>query len=166
MLVLFIVSTILGLIVSKIYLSFLLLDIISLSPNLKNVIKAFTMKARAISITFMFGIIQIFVYTAVTYYSRLKSKLVYVETDTLEMCENFFHCFVMTINFGMRSGGGIGEAVAYPQYVDNKEIYLFRTVFDMIFFLTIIIMLLEMIFGLIVDSFGELREIRNTTCKI
>ena len=165
LLILFIVSTILGLTVSKIFLSFLLLDIISLSPDLKNVMRAFTMKIGAIGITFIFGIIQIFIYTSVTYFSRLRQFLTFIDSDELEMCENFFHCFMMTLNFGMRSGGGIGEALLYPQYVDEKRVYLIRSVFDMIFFLTIIIMLLEMIFGLIVDSFGELREIRNTTRK-
>ena len=79
----------------------------------------------------------------------------------LEMCYNYFQCYINTINVGMRSGGGIGEVMGYPNYIDGKQLYLFRSVVDFAFFFSIIIIVLEIIFGLIVDSFGELRELRD-----
>lgn len=156
---------ILGMAFSKLFLSFLLLDVITLSPNLQNVMKAVTLRIRSLSITFWFGIIQIFVYASLTFYSKLRTQLTFIDNDQLEMCTNFFHCFIMMMNFGMRAGGGIGETLLYPQYEDSKNLYLFRTFFDLVFFITINMVLLEIVFGLIVDSFGELREIRTTKRK-
>jgi uncharacterized membrane protein len=160
-----ILFAILGLTWSKLFFSFLLFDIITLSPLMKNVIRAFTMNIRSLIVTMIFGLILIFIYTSVTYFSILRAQLQFIDDENLEMCFNFLHCYIMHINFGMRSGGGFGEALLYPSYTGNKNIYIFRTIFDMIFFITIIVIILEIIFGLIVDSFGELREIRNNKRK-
>ena len=165
MMLILIACNVLGLTYSKLFLSFLLIDIISLSQTLGTVIKAFTMKINALSITLCFGLIQLFVYSSITYFSFLRDSLTFIDDDNLEMCYNFIHCFVMTVNFGMRSGGGFGEALLYPGYNDDTRTYLVRTLFDLVFFVTIIIILLEIVFGLIVDSFGELREIKNTKSK-
>lgn len=160
-----ILFAVLGLTVSKLFFSFLLLDIITLSGLLVNVVRAFTMNIRSLAVTWIFGLILSFVYTSITYFSILRPQLQFIDDENLEMCYNFLHCYIMMINFGMRSGGGIGETLLYPGYNNNKDIYIFRTIFDMIFFISIIIIILEIIFGLIVDSFGELREIRNLRSK-
>ncbi len=72
----------------------------------------------------------------------------------------------MHINFGMRDGGGYGSIVLYPSYNKDTGLYLYRVAYDLVFFLTMIILILEIIFGLIVDSFSSLRELKNINCKI
>jgi len=69
------------------------------------------------------------------------------------------HCFISTINYGLRAGGGIGEAIPALSYLNSTtEEYYLRVVFDLSFFLIVIIMFLNIIFGIIIDTFAELRE--------
>lgn len=155
----------LGLTLSKLFLAFLMIDIITLSPLLENVISAFSMKKKALIIVFMFGSVLIYIFTSIIYFTMLKQNWVFADDDDLEMCYNFLQCYIMTLNFGMRSGGGIGEVINYPYYEEATNLYIFRTIFDFTFFFAIIIIILEIVFGLIVDSFGELREERDLKGK-
>ena len=68
-----------------------------------------------------------------------------------------FHCFCSTVNYGLRMGGGIGDVLAPQSYLTKTEYYL-RVVFDLSFFLIVVIILLNIIFGIIIDTFAELRD--------
>ena len=64
-----------------------------------------------------------------------------------------------TLNLGLRNGGGIGDVITYQPYHPNDvDLFFWRTIFDMSFFIIMIILLLNLIFGMIIDSFGELRD--------
>lgn len=69
-------------------------------------------------------------------------------------CHNMLTCFVFHVYQGVRSGGGIGDAIGPP---DGDEYEIYRIIFDITFFFFIIIILLAIIQGLIIDAFGELR---------
>lgn len=148
-----ILSSVLALSLSKIFFSFLLLDIILLNSTLRTVIKAFGLKSRQIVLTTAFGLILIYTFTVVTYFSTLRGKMKFIDDDDFEMCNNLFHCYLVMINFGSRTGGGIGEKVLYPNYDQDTDIYIYRVIFDMVFFVLINILILDIIFGLIIDSF-------------
>lgn len=60
---------------------------------------------------------------------------------------------------GIRAGGGIGEALG--QLTRTSDHYWFRVIFDLSFFIIIIICLLNIIFGIIIDTFAALRDQRN-----
>ena len=62
----------------------------------------------------------------------------------------------------MRNGGGIGDALMMMSYSsDNATYYAIRYFYDLIFFASINIVFLNIIFGIIVDTFAELREKKN-----
>lgn len=50
-------------------------------------------------------------------------------------------------------GGGVGEAISKISFED-KTIYYERVVYDIAFFLMVIIILLNIIFGIIIDTFA------------
>jgi hypothetical protein len=54
-------------------------------------------------------------------------------------------------------GGGVGDALT-PQSYEKKTEYYLRIVFDLSFFLIVVIILLNIIFGIIIDTFAELRD--------
>ena len=58
-------------------------------------------------------------------------------------------------------GGGIGDVLAPQSYATKNEYYL-RVVFDLSFFLIVVIILLNIIFGIIIDTFAELRDGKKT----
>lgn len=53
-------------------------------------------------------------------------------------------------------GGGIGDGLGMAPYSDDK--YSYRILFDLLFFVLVIIILLNIVFGIIIDTFAELRD--------
>jgi hypothetical protein len=68
-------------------------------------------------------------------------------------CDDLLHCFQAVTGLGMRNGGGIGD---YYQYEGNANGW--RFVLDFTFYLIVLVVLLNIIFGIIIDTFSELRE--------
>ena len=76
-----------------------------------------------------------------------------------------------TLNHGLRNGGDIGDVLRSPS---NKEpLFAARVIYDMLFFFIVIIIVLNLIFGVIIDTFADLRsekqqkeEIMKNSCFI
>lgn len=79
--------------------------------------------------------------------------------DFKNYCYSLTSCFISTVYNGMRAGGGIGEALGHLT-IENEH-YWFRLIFDLSFFIFVIICLLNIIFGIIIDTFADLRDKRN-----
>eukprot|EP00347_Sterkiella_histriomuscorum_P021853 403332539 len=158
--------SLLGLYQSPIFYSFQLLDIINRFATLRNVIQAITLNKNQLLMTAMLGLIIIYIYSVLAY--AFFFDMFYNEDINLEewigekgdmTCQTLFHCYISTINYGLRAGGGIGEALpALSFFNSTQEEYFIRVVFDLSFFLIVIIMFLNIIFGIIIDTFAELRE--------
>lgn len=156
---------ILGVFASKLFFSFMLLDIIGRSEILKNVIRAVTLNISQFLQTLILVIVFLYIFTSITYFSYLKGTMIFVDETDFSMCSSFFHCFLTMIGFGMRSGGGIGENIMYPDYETEQREYIGRFVNDFIFFITISIIFLNILFGIIIDTFAELRDKKNISGK-
>jgi len=79
------------------------------------------------------------------------------------LCETAFSCLLNVLNLGLRSGGGIADVIgAQPYLSDDVGIFIGRVVFDLSFFILMIILLLNLIFGMIIDAFGDLRDQKSS----
>ena len=73
-------------------------------------------------------------------------------------CQKLWTCFVGTLNWGVRNGGGIGESLYEWDLQSEESMWLSRSViFDLLFFMIVNIILLNIIFGIIIDTFADLR---------
>jgi len=64
--------------------------------------------------------------------------------------------------YGLRYGGGIGDFFSDMSYLNTSRKYFYVIlVFEVTFFIIVNIMFLNMIFGIIIDTFAELREDRH-----
>lgn len=80
-----------------------------------------------------------------------------VEGDGLERsCDTLIMCIITTLNNGLRNGGGIGDVLRKPS--SKEPLFMFRVVYDLLFFFVVIIITLNLIFGVIIDTFGDLRQ--------
>jgi len=77
----------------------------------------------------------------------------------MNYCHTLTSCFVSTVYNGIRAGGGIGEALGHISRKNGH--YWIRLFFDLSFFIFVIICLLNIIFGIIIDTFADLRDKRN-----
>ena len=65
-------------------------------------------------------------------------------------------CLVTVLRDGVKSGGGIGDNIRRPP--SYEPLFFIRVLFDLsFFFLVIIIIIQNLIFGVIIDTFATLR---------
>ncbi|KAM4046679.1 inositol 1,4,5-trisphosphate-gated calcium channel ITPR3 isoform 2-T2 [Anomaloglossus baeobatrachus] len=93
------------------------------------------------------------------------------DDGTERACDTLLMCILTVLNHGLRNGGGVGDILRKP----SKEESLFpaRVIYDLLFFFIVIIIVLNLIFGVIIDTFADLRsekqkkeEVLKTTCFI
>ncbi|XP_022242149.1 inositol 1,4,5-trisphosphate receptor-like isoform X2 [Limulus polyphemus] len=94
-----------------------------------------------------------------------------VEGGKERACDSMIMCIVTTLNQGLRNGGGIGDVLRAPSA--KEPLFAARVVYDMLYFFVVIIIVLNLIFGVIIDTFADLRsekqqkeEIMKNTCFI
>lgn len=137
-----------------------MLDIVNRSEQLKNVIKAVTLNLNNLLMTAMLGAIVIynfamfaFLFLADNYFDATLNKgLLNKAGDST--CMSLLHCYFSTMNYGLRLGGGIGEAMTTSMEEYNRPNLIIKFFFDMSFFLIITTVLLNVVFGIILDSFA------------
>ena len=64
------------------------------------------------------------------------------------MCGSLLECFQFGLLNGLRAGGGLGDLL--PQRLNS-----FRVLFDFAFFLIIVVIILNIVFGIIIDTFAQ-----------
>lgn len=131
------------------FFAFHLLDIVVRSELLKYVIKSVTANGKAIMLTACLALVVVYIYS-IFGFLFFRSKF-----GPDAGCENMFMCLVTSINMGLRSGGGIGDVLEPPVWADSDTFW--RIVYDSTFFFLVIVIMLNIIFGIIIDTFGELR---------
>ena len=108
--------------------------------------------------TGILGIVLLFIFSTITYYTGLKDSMIFLENTEFEMCNDYLHCFISVFGFGLRAGGGIGDVLQYPDYQQDLSKYIQRFLFDYAFFALVILIYFNILSGIIIDTFGDLRE--------
>lgn len=71
-------------------------------------------------------------------------------------CDSMVMCIITTLNQGLRNGGGIGDILRAPSR--KETLFVPRVIYDLLFFFIVIIIVLNLIFGVIIDTFADLRS--------
>ena len=150
-----------GMVQSPVFYSLHLLDVINRFSTLQNVIKSVTTNLYQLLLTAMLGVIIIYIYGVIAYLfisdlyfdEGIHQGLINKAGDSI--CMSLLHCFLSTFNYGLRTGGGIGEFLPAETGASYNSIaFTVRFFFDLSFFLLVIIILLNVIFGIIIDTFA------------
>ncbi|CAD7974777.1 unnamed protein product, partial [Amoebophrya sp. A120] len=128
------------------FFSFLLLDTMFQYPMLENVLKAVMIPIKSLGLTFLLGMIIMYTYAFVGFY--------YFRPDFEGACTNIADCTVTTIYQGMRSDIGSALHGVSPSVPNWYE----RVGYDLSYFIIITTVLMNVIFGIILDTFGSLRD--------
>jgi hypothetical protein len=72
-------------------------------------------------------------------------------------------CSITYFNHGVRSNGGIGDLLDMRS--SSHPMYLPRYLLDFVFYITVILLLLNMINGVIVSTFSQIREDSTTKAE-
>ncbi|ROL50675.1 Inositol 1,4,5-trisphosphate receptor type 1 [Anabarilius grahami] len=166
----------LGLFGHVFFYSLLLFDLVNREETLLNVIKSVTRNGRSIVLT---AVLEEGVNLAAGFLSEGVCNVkngsclpAEVEEDDVERaCDSLWMCMITVLSHGLRSGGGVGDVLRKPS--KEERLFAARVVYDLLFFFLVIIIVLNLIFGVIIDTFADLRsekqrkeEILKTTCFI
>jgi len=130
----------------------LLLDIIMKNPTTQDVLRSVIVPAKQLC---MAVVLMIFVTYIYAFFIFLQFNDDFDGGDFEGMCENMQSCFWTTMNYGMRSSGGIGDTMFKTIKFDNDGYS--RSYLDFFYFVTNVVILLNIVFGIIIDTFSDLR---------
>ncbi|XP_038857354.1 inositol 1,4,5-trisphosphate receptor type 2 [Salvelinus namaycush] len=176
----YVIVCMLGLFVHEFFYSFLLFDLLNREETLLNVVKSVTRNGRSIVLTAVLALILVYLFSIVGFLFlkddfRMDVQRLPVmageDDGTERVCDTLLMCIVTVLNQGLRNGGGVGDVLRKPSKDD--PLFVARVVYDLLFFFIVIIIVLNLIFGVIIDTFADLRsekqrkeEILKTTCFI
>jgi len=158
-----------GLVYSPFWFAFGLLDLAGKSPEIRMVGAVLQSNGRSIMMTAIFGTLVVYIFSVFAY-MYLAKYFYYMEDSTdnpIPACVSLFGCFVTVFNMGLRANdiGGNIEPVHSPdiKHDTTEEVVLFyvQIAFAIAFWFIVCIILLNVIFGIIIDSFGERRVHRE-----
>ena len=141
------------------------LFIYGIFPELLNIFKSFIDKFSSLFSCLVFTYLIIYVYNYITIFYMRKSfdlgEVFHYDSETFinePYCYSSLQCFLVLINYGTRSGGGIGDVLPIISYRYDVNFFVGRFIYDMTFFILIIMIMGNVTFGLIVDTFSSLRD--------
>ena len=141
------------------------LFIYGIFPELLNIFKSFIDKFSSLFSCLVFTYLIIYVYNYITIFYMRESfdlgEVFHYDSETFinePYCYSSLQCFLVLINYGTRSGGGIGDVLPIISYRYDVNFFVGRFIYDMTFFILIIMIMGNVTFGLIVDTFGSLRD--------
>ena len=124
--------------------------------TLQNVIQSVTRNGRSIVVTGVLGVIIVYLFSVVAFLFLRDDFVLEVGDVPERTCDSLLLCIVTSMNQGLRNGGGIGDILKERSAAD--PLFAARVVFDLLFFFVLIVIVLNLIFGVIIDTFADLRE--------
>lgn len=107
-------------------------------------------------ITLALTILVIFSYSFILYkYFRNEVNSGDFEPD---LCDDFLYCFLNSVNIGLRGGGGVSDAFFLAGKLSKGGKFFGRFFFDLTFFILIKLIFLNLVAGIIIDTFSTMRD--------
>jgi hypothetical protein len=158
----------LGFYTHEIYYSFHLLDVVVRFPTLTNVIRSVTLNAEQLLMTGLLAFIIIYIYSTISFFYLQDTVYDYAvnefDSDWVgeSKCNTMFECFTTMLDYGLLLGGGIGDYTEQIHYGDMMDKYFVKLFHDASFHILVKVILLNILFGIIIDTFAQLREKKKT----
>uniref|UniRef100_A0A5K4FB58 Inositol 1,4,5-trisphosphate receptor n=1 Tax=Schistosoma mansoni TaxID=6183 RepID=A0A5K4FB58_SCHMA len=158
-----------GIFIHPFFYSLVLLDVVTREETLLNVVRSVTKNGRSIFLTGILALIIIYLYSIIGYAYFQNDFTIEIDVtndnetvgSTERRCDSLRMCILTTLREGLLNGGGIGDVLKRPSNKDN--LFFFRTIYDLSFFVIVIVIILNLIFGVIVDTFAALRQEKQNT---
>ena len=142
----------------QIIFPFLLLAIIDLNQTLKNVILSIKLRGKEFFLCFFLAFIFMYGLANIAFFyfnSDFEQELDYYDDN---VCKSLIFCVLNACDSGLRARGGIGDSGKRISYMRGQSHYIKRIILDDIFFFLIVIISIDLVFGIIIGEFAALRE--------
>eukprot|EP00347_Sterkiella_histriomuscorum_P006717 403351704 len=146
-----------GLFFHPFFYAYHMIDMIIRNPYLKNVLKAVYRPRYELFNTLILFLCLQYIFAMISY-------VFFFEDFEKGECSSLSQCFLVIIDQTFKNDGGIGTFLnrAYPDEMNKGgQISMIRFIFDNTFNVILVILVVEIISGIIIDTFGALREEHN-----
>ncbi|EFC42710.1 predicted protein [Naegleria gruberi] len=157
-LVVYWVVSVLGLTVNPIVYAIHLFEVVVRFDTLYDIVLSIQTTAERFVLTSMLMIVAIWFFSLMIF--AFVPETFYLKSDNSDkqfLCDSAADCMLNTLNYGLRTGGFFED-----QFTPSWGIWT-REIINMLFILVVIVVLFEVVFGIILESFAELRENREKT---
>ena len=149
---------------SPIFIAIEILFFANLIPILKDIIKSISYKILTLIYILLFTYLIVYLFMWIAYFYM--NNLFYVdvlEYDSGEIinesfCSSPLQCLLYILSYGTRARGGINEELPIMSYKNNISFFLQRFFYDLLFFIFVIMIMGNISFGIIINTFNDLRE--------
>ena len=135
-----------------------LLILVNISSTLQKLSKAIAMRYSQLLTCLAFLIIAIYIFSTIAFVVFSKNYIHTLQDNQENTCGGLFYCFLTHMEFGLRTDGGIGEFIQKLSFPADPLYFMGMFMFQFIFYLLIIVIMLQVIGGSVIDTFAELRE--------
>lgn len=157
------IFSLLGVIYSPIFHSFHLITFLFISEKIKIVFYSVIQNLKEMILIFVYSLFIVYTYSVIAL-THFADDFRTDETRGYDICETLWGCFLNVLDLGLRNGGGIGESMG--QFFTSDSNFKFKIIFDLSFFILINVIALNMLFGIIIDTFSEMREKIQSKSKL
>ena len=145
----------------EIIYAFLLLPIIDLNKLIKNIIVSVKLFYSEVSLTFFFMAIIIYIFSNFAFFFFNKDYEKEIEYQDDNLCKTLVFCFLNAMDSGLRARGGIGDSGKRISFLKRPSHYIKRIMMDDFFFILIVITAIDLVFGIIIRAFANLRDMEQ-----
>ena len=150
-----IICCLLGLTLSRGFYAIEILSIVNLFGTFKYLAKSISLHWHQLLFTLFMVLIFIYIYSVF-------SNLYFGNQVSDDVCVSLIHCYFAILNTGFTNGMGIGGMLDPEKMSSGNYGRYFGYLFiDLMFFISVNCISLNLVFGIIVDTFGELRELNE-----
>ncbi|OQS07403.1 ryanodine-inositol 1,4,5-triphosphate receptor Ca2 channel (RIR-CaC) family protein [Thraustotheca clavata] len=147
------IAAVAGITIEPFYFSIHLVDFINRSQELRDVLKAIVYPGKTLLHIVLFYLLVVYVFATFAYtYFPGDFKV----DATTNGCETLWQCFLTSLDEGLKNNGGVGAYLSLRKRGVDPLGYV-RLVFDLAYDIILIIILLNITFGVIIDTFASLR---------
>ena len=147
----YIIFSILAMSYHYFFFSFHLVEFIISQPILKNVLRSVYEPLEQLVYIFIFFFILVYFYSLIIFY--------YFQKDMPEYsCQSVIDCFASIYSNTFSSGGNLGNFISEQGNDDNSEGKITRYLLDISYTIIMVWLVFQMVSGLIVDTFKNLRN--------
>jgi hypothetical protein len=159
----YILSLALGLLVHPVFFPFSLILIVYISKTAGYIAYSIYSQLSLFAETLLLAVLVMYIYSIITmdyFYNELTINSA-ANTSGVKYCNALWECTEYVISAGFRAGGGIGDQTLLVNPYTQPGDYVRKFFYDFLFFMMIKTVLLNIILGIIVDSFANLRDAEN-----
>ena len=136
---------------------FLLLAIVDLNITLKNVILSIKHRHKEFTRAFFLAFIFMYAMSNLAFFFFNKDYTQELDYHDDNVCKTLIFCVLNALDNGLRARGGIGDSGIRISFMRDKGHYIERLIMDDIFFLLVVIIAIDLVFGVIIGEFDALR---------